>query len=109
MLVGTKNLNDKPESYWRPQILRHTVSKVAEEFAVHEVYFSDFGNKWELTEDAVSSRYRSVKELKAGLEKFISSGAKSMRCGDSNYEYFREDIELWLKHIDDPVLEYPSV
>jgi len=101
-------MSNKPESYWRPQVLRHTTSEVAEEFAVHEVHFSDYGNEWGPTADAVSSRYSSVKELKAALEKFISSDAKLMRCGDSNYEYFREDIELWLKHIADPVLEYPG-
>jgi hypothetical protein len=101
-------MSNKPVSYWRPQVLRHTSSEVAEEFAVHEVHFSDYGNEWGPTADAVSSRYSSVKELKAALEKFISSDAISMRCGDSKYEYFREDIKLWLKHISDPVLEYPS-
>lgn len=101
-------MSNKPESYWRPQVLRHTVSEQAFEYAIHEVHFSEYGKEWGLTEDAVSSRYSSVEELKADLEKFISSGAKSMRCGDLNYEYFKEDIELWLKHISDPILEFPS-
>lgn len=101
-------MSNKPESYWRPQVLRHSTSEEVEEFAIHEVHFSDFGNEWGLTEDAVSSRYPSVKELQVALEEFIVSDSQSIRCGDLNYKYYREDIDLWLKHISDPVIEYPS-
>jgi len=97
-------VSDKPEFYWRPQVLRH-INARSEEFAIHEVYFSDFGNECGLTADAVSSRYTSVKKLKVALEEFIVSNLESIHCGDLNYEYFREDVNLWLKHINDPVLD----
>lgn len=38
----------------------------------------------------------------------IGADSQSIRCGDQNYQYSREGIELWLKHIVGPALEYPS-
>lgn len=102
------DMSNKPESYWRPQVLRHISFDGADAFAIHEVHFFDFGIEWGSTEDAVSSRHSSVEELKTALEEFIASGDESIRCGDLNYEYHREDVELWLKHISDPILEYPN-
>jgi exonuclease III len=94
------------ESYWRPQILRHLTDDASELFAIHDVYFSDFGQTWGETIDALSPKFTSVEALKQFLQDFLSSEIESIRCGDKNYEYFREDIELWLKHCDDPVLDY---
>jgi hypothetical protein len=102
-----ESMDTKLESYWRPQVLRHITKGETEEFAVHEVHYFDFGNNWGPSTDAVSSRFPTVDELRESLQSFLASSSESMRCGDKKYEYFREDIELWLEHISDPVQDYP--
>jgi len=101
-------MSDIPESYWRPQIIKHTKENGVEEFAIHEVYFLKFGKTWGPTADALSHRCSTVEQLQNILEKFMESDSSSMKCGDKNYEYFKEDVSLWLEHIGDPVLDYPN-
>ncbi len=96
-----------PETYWRPQILRHKRNDGSEEYAVHEAFYGDYGKTWGPTESAVSNRFASVQTLRASLEQFLESGVESMICGDRGYRYYCEDVELWMRHIEDPVLDFP--
>ena len=76
-----------------PQFLRHTNSK-NDEFAIHKVYSSDYCNSLGPTEGAVSNLSKSANELKEALKLLISLDTNSMRCGDSVYGYFRDNVAL---------------
>ena len=78
------------ELFWRPQVLRHT--RPNEMYAIHEVYFSDYGKSWGPTESALSFRYSSVQELRKSLEEFLESNLTLLKCGDKGYEYDKEDV-----------------
>ena len=95
---------DEENTYWRPQVMRHSAPKV--EYAIHEVYFFKNGTVAGYTGDALSNRYESIFALKEALEELKNSGENNIKCGDLGYDYTNFDIELWLKHISDPFIEY---
>ena len=102
------NKTNQPESFWRPQILKHTLTSGEVEYAIHEVYYTDFGNKKGYTIDALSNRFPSVEQLKNSLHEYIVSTESVFICGDKKNKYTREDIELWLCHIDDPIINFEN-
>ncbi len=64
-------------------MLRHKRNdSCSEEYAVHEVFYRNYGKTWGPTESAVSNRFASVQALRVSLEQFLESGIESMICGD---------------------------
>lgn len=97
-------MDELEDIYWRPQVMRHSGDR--EVYAIHEVYFYRGGGVAGYTTDSLSDRYPTIVNLKSELESFLKSELESIQCGDQNYTYDKADVEFWLKHINDPVLEY---
>lgn len=94
-------------SYWEARVMRHSKQEGADEFAIHEVYFSENDEIVTWTEEALSPRENSVEALRETLERFLTQPNEEIECGDLHYSYAKEDIEYWLRRIDQPVIDYP--
>ncbi len=93
-------------SYWEARVMRHAKQGGPDEFAIHEVYFSENDEIVTWTEDTLSPREDSVQGLRETLEWFLAQPNEHIECGDLHYSYAKEDIENWLSHIDQPVIDY---
>lgn len=93
--------------YWQPRVMRHIKKNGDEEYAVHEVYFHRSGRVIGWTSDALSMRISSVKKLQEELVRLLERGKEEeIILGDRGYKYDKEDIRVWLDHIDQPVIDY---
>jgi hypothetical protein len=97
---------DEPESYWRPQVMRHRRRDGAVEYAMHDVYLERGGRVGGYTEHARSPRMPSPAALKAWIIEHLPAAAAGVVCGDLGYTHRDYDLELWLEHVDDPPLDY---
>ena len=99
-------MSEPKSTYWRPRVMMHGHPNKESEYAIHEVYFTGEGDIRGWTENALSDRYKSVIELENRLKSYLVSEKEHFVCGDKEYTYHKNDIELWLKHINDGVIEY---
>jgi hypothetical protein len=86
--------------------MRHRGAGGSAEYAMHDVYFEREKGVVGYTREARSPRLPSAAKLKAWIEEQLGSGRDTVVCGDLGCEYAREDLELWLRHAEDPPLEY---
>ena len=93
-------------SYWAPRVMRHHSAEGSEEYAIHEVYFSQDDRVVTYTVDALSPREASVEALKGKLLDLVHGGDEEMTLGDLGYTYVREDLEHWLEYVDQPPIDY---
>lgn len=93
-------------AYFEPRVMRHRKETGEEEYAVHDVYFSDDGRVLRYTRDALSPREPTVEQLRAALVRFLAEGEDAITTGDLNYTYDREDVEDWLKSLEAPPIDY---
>ncbi len=101
-----EDIDEQPRSYWQPRVMHHKSKDNEEYFAIHEVYFTEDGDIDGYTENALSPKEKSVQSLKTRLSTILDQSEGEITLGDAGYGYDEEDIELWLKHIQDPVIEY---
>lgn len=86
--------------------MRHLKETGDEEFAIHEVYFDDLDKVVTYTEAALSPREISVETLKVCLLELLAQSEDGVALGDLGYVYSREDIQLWLEHIETPPIDH---
>ncbi len=92
--------------YWQPRVMRHSKKESVNEFAIHEVYFSDHDEVVTYTEDALSPRESSVEVLKQSLQMLLAQPGEIIICGDQHYAYTKEEIQNWLNQMDLPMIDY---
>ena len=84
--------------------MRHRKEDGTEEYAIHDVYFTDAGQVKAYSEDALSPREPSVAKLKETL--LALPQHEEVQLGDLGYAYCPEDIHYWLKNIDREPIDY---
>jgi hypothetical protein len=93
-------------AYWQPRVMRHGLAPETTEYAVHEVYFNDEHRAVTWTKDAVSPHMPSPAVLKKWISDQLAAPDDGVVCGDRGYTHHHGDFELWLKHVNEPPLEY---
>jgi len=91
--------------YVQPRIMRHLHADGAVEFAIHDVYFTSNGSIDGYTAAARSPRTSTVNDLKAWVHNAAARGVPVV-CGDLGYIHRAEHFTSWLKHVDEPPLDY---
>ena len=76
------------------------------EYAIHEVCSTGEGDIRGWAEDALSDRCKSVIELENKLKSYLVSDEECFVCGDKEFAYHKDDMELCLKHIRDGGIEF---
>ena len=102
------NTKHDEDSYWQPRVMRHVRDTGEEEFAIHEVYFTAQGDITGYTDDALSMREPTVEKLREKIVQLLQESPDGEVIGDLSYTYHEDDIQLWLSHIDDPVIDYAN-
>ena len=97
---------DKPISYFEPRVMRHGVGTEGEEFAIHEMFFTEAEEVVTYTEDALSPRAPTVEGLRQALLDLLRSGEAEITAGDLGYSYDREDVEWWLSSTEQQPVDY---
>ena len=80
---------DKPIEYFEPRVMRHGGGTSREEFAIHDVYFSEAGEVVTYTEDALSPRASSIESLSRALLDLLRDGKAEITAADLVYSYPR--------------------
>src|SRR5262245_45167317 len=93
-------------TFWRPQVMRHSLPGGENEYAIHEVYFAKDGVVHSYTEDALSPRMASVDELDAWIRSVLPEAESGVTCGELGHTYDAEDLTLWLEHVRDQPIDY---
>jgi hypothetical protein len=105
---------DKPgddpdeDSYWHPQVMRHRGPGGSYEYAMHDVYFDSKGRVEGYTREARSPRFPSPQELRTWILDNLTAAEQGIVCGDLGYKHYDYDLVLWLRHVDQPPLDYSS-
>ena len=86
--------------------MRHRVADGRHEYAIHDVYFDAHGAVEGYTSAARSNRFGSVAELRQWILTTLGSPDNGVTCGDLRDRHSAEHLSHWLKHIDDPVIDY---
>ncbi|HTE16746.1 MAG TPA: hypothetical protein VK689_00020 [Armatimonadota bacterium] len=87
-------------------MIRHGGGTGREEFAIHEVFFSEDGDVVTHTLDALSPRASTVEVLRRALLDMLGSGKADITAGDLGYSYAPEDVEQWLASTEQPPVDY---
>ncbi len=95
-------------AYFEPRIMRHRVDEGRCEYAIHDVFFDADGNIATYTSAARSNRFSTVAELKTWILEMLSKAENAITCGDLGYSHSVDHLSHWLKHVDDPVLDYEN-
>ncbi len=103
---NVEDIDEQPRNYWQPRVMHHRSKDDEDFFAIHEVYFTAGGDIDGYTQSALSPKEKSVQSLKTRLIDILDQNEDGIALGDAGYVYYKEEIELWLKHIQDPVIEY---
>jgi hypothetical protein len=86
--------------------MRHRVVDGRDEYAIHDVYFDARGAVQGYTSAARSNRFSSVAELKQWILTMLPTADNGITCGDLAQTHSAEHLSHWLKHVDDPVIDY---
>ncbi|CAN95554.1 hypothetical protein predicted by Glimmer/Critica [Sorangium cellulosum So ce56] len=92
--------------YYQPRVMRHARGDGTVEYAVHDVYFSLYGDVKGYTQHARSPRMPSVATLQKWLEETLPVAATGVACGDLGYMHYAPDLTQWLRHIHEEPLDY---
>ncbi|WP_437997638.1 hypothetical protein WMF26_44105 [Sorangium sp. So ce185] len=94
--------------YYQPRVMRHARSDGTVEYAVHDVYFSLYGDVEGYTKHARSPRMPSVAALQRWLEETLPMAATGVLCGDLGYVHYAPQLAQWLRHVQEEPLDYES-
>ncbi|WP_437607672.1 hypothetical protein WMF20_43375 [Sorangium sp. So ce834] len=94
--------------YYQPRVMRHARSDGTVEYAVHDVYFSLYGDVEGYTKHARSPRMPSVAALQTWLEETLPMAATGVVCGDLGYTHYAPQLAQWLRHVQEEPLDYES-
>lgn len=93
-------------AYFEPRVMRHRKGTGDEEYAIHDVYFSEDGRVVRYTLDALTPREPTVEQLKATLARLLEENGAEITTGDLHYTYDREEVEDWLQCTEKPSIDY---
>lgn len=99
-------MTKKEIEYWRPRVMRHPGGKEGDTYAIHEVYYDEADTVVTYTEDALTPKEKSVTDLKIYLLGCLAQENEEYVMGDSQYTYTKEDIEFWLRYIDESPINF---
>jgi hypothetical protein len=106
-LRGEAKMGQDPEiAYWAPRVMRHCTPDGAVAYAIHDVYFDRADRPVSWTEAARSPRFDSPASLRSWIEVQLAAPDHGVQCGDLGYEHRHDSFEQWLKHLDEPPLDY---
>jgi hypothetical protein len=88
--------------------MRHRVAGGVTEYAIHDVYFDHEDRPTSWTAQARSPRLGSPAALKGWIAAQLAAPDQGVVCGDLGYEHHHADFQLWLTHLDEPVLDYAT-
>lgn len=88
-----------------PPSFRQRNQSGGETYAMHEVFFADDGTEIGYTIEAVSPCYPNLTQLRHSLRELHAQlGTEAaIPSGDRELLHSREDVALWLNHLDEPV------
>lgn len=95
-------------TYYQPRVMRHVRSDGTVEYAIHDVYFSLYGDVEGYTEHARSPRMPSVGALQEWLEETLPAAATGVVCGDLGDMHYASHLARWLRHVQEEPLEYEA-
>jgi hypothetical protein len=89
-----------------PRVMRHRLPNGEFEYSIHDVYCSTDGRVVTYTEDALSVRTLALDALESALEAWKNLPGGQFVSGDLGYAYSKEDLEDWIRCLEEPVLDY---
>ncbi|XXX79550.1 hypothetical protein WMF30_12340 [Sorangium sp. So ce134] len=92
--------------YYEPRVMRHARSDGTVEYAVHDVYFSLYGDVEGYTKHARSPRMPSVAALQGWLEETLPMAAAGVVCGDLGHVHYAHHLARWLRHVQEEPLDF---